>query len=55
MDCKLIILDHLQEFKNDSTKERQDLKIEEMMYKIKNIGRKYRITIILIAHFKKVN
>lgn len=55
LDCKLIILDHLQEFKNDSTKERQDLKIEEMMYKIKNIWRKYRITIILIAHFKKIN
>ena len=52
--CKLIVLDHLQEFKVEWDKERQDLKIEEMMYKIKNLTRKYRIAIILIAHFKKV-
>lgn len=54
MWCKLIVLDHLQEFKVEWDKERQDLKIEEMMYKIKNLTRKYRIAIILIAHFKKV-
>jgi len=53
--CKTIVLDHLQEFKVEWEKDRQDLKIEEMMYKIKNITRKYNITIILIAHFKKVN
>lgn len=53
--CKLIVLDHLQEFKIEWDKERQDLKIEEMMYKIKNLTRKYNIAIILIAHFKKVN
>ena len=55
MWCKLIVLDHLQEFKIDWNKERQDLRIEEMMYKIKNLTRKYRIAIILIAHFKKVS
>ena len=54
MWCKTIVLDHLQEFKVEWDKERQDLRIEEMMYKIKNIARKYKITIILIAHFKKV-
>lgn len=53
--CKLIVLDHLQEFKVEWDKDRQDLKIEEMMYKIKNLTRKYNIAIILIAHFKKVN
>lgn len=51
---KLIVLDHLQEFKVDWTQDRQDLKIEQMMYKIKNLSRKYNIAIILIAHFRKV-
>ena len=51
---KLIILDHLQEFKVESSNERQDLRIEETMYNIKNLSRKYNIAIILIAHFKKI-
>lgn len=52
--CKLVVLDHLQEFKVEWNQDRHDLKIEEMMYTIKNIARKYNIAIILIAHFKKV-
>jgi len=51
---KLIVLDHLQEFKVESSNERQDLRIEETMYNIKNLSRKYNIAIILIAHFKKL-
>lgn len=52
--CKTIVLDHLQEFRIEWDKDRHDLKVEEMMYKIKNLARKYKIVIILIAHFKKV-
>jgi len=52
--CNIIIIDHLQEFNVDWAKERQDLKIEEVMYKIKNITRKYNVLIFLIAHFKKI-
>lgn len=54
MWCRTIILDHLQEFKIEWNKERQDLRIEETMYAIKNISRRYNIAIILIAHFKKI-
>jgi len=55
MWVKLIVLDHLQEFKVESSNERQDLRIEETMYNIKNLARKYNIAIILIAHFKKID
>lgn len=52
--CKIILLDHLQEFKVEWDELRYDLKIESMMYKIKAIARKYKISIILIAHYAKL-
>jgi len=52
--CSVIIVDHLQEFDIEGNKDRHDLKIEEIMYKIKNITRKYNVLIFLIAHFKKI-
>ena len=53
-DCKLVIIDHLNEFELTWDKDRNDLKIEEVMYKLKDIWRRYNIAIILIAHYKKL-
>lgn len=52
--CKLVIIDHLNEFELSWDKERNDLKVEETMYKIKDIWRRYNVAIILIAHYKKL-
>ena len=52
--CKLVIIDHLNEFELTWDKDRNDLKIEEVMYKLKDIWRRYNIAIILIAHYKKL-
>ena len=52
--CKLVVIDHLNEFELTWDKERNDLKVEEVMYKIKDIWRRYNIAIILIAHYKKL-
>lgn len=52
--CKFILLDHLQEFKVEWEKDRHDLKIEEMMYKIKSIARNYWVAIMLVAHYHKL-
>lgn len=51
---KLIIIDHLNEFEMTWDKERNDLKVESTMYKIKDIGRRYNVAIILVAHYKKL-
>ena len=53
-ECALIVIDHLNEFEMTWDKDRNDLKIEETMYKIKDIWRRYNIAIILIAHYKKL-
>ena len=52
--CKLVIVDHLNEFELTGDKDRNDLKVEETMYKLKDIWRRYNIAIILIAHYKKL-
>lgn len=52
--CKLVIIDHLNEFQLTGDKDRNDLKMEETIYKLKDIGRRYNIAIILIAHYKKL-
>lgn len=52
--CKLISIDHLDEFELTWDASRDDLKIKQVMYKIKDIGRRYWIAIILVAHYKKL-
>lgn len=52
--CKLVVIDHLNEFELTWDRERNDLKVEDVMYKIKDIWRRYNIAIILIAHYKKL-
>jgi len=54
MWSKLVVIDHLNEFELTWDKDRNDLKIEEVMYKLKDIWRRYNIAIILIAHYKKL-
>ena len=54
MWAKLVVIDHLNEFELTWDKDRNDLKIEEVMYKLKDIWRRYNIAIILIAHYKKL-
>ena len=49
MLSKLVVIDHLNEFELTWDKDRNDLKIEEVMYKLKDIWRRYNIAIILIA------
>ena len=50
----LLIIDHLQEFKVSWTQDRYDLKLEDLMYEIKDICNNSKMPIILISHFKKV-
>lgn len=52
--CKIVLIDHLNEFELTWDKDRNDLKIEEVMYKLKDIWRRYNIAILLIAHYKKL-
>ena len=52
--AKLVVIDHLNEFELTWDKDRNDLKIEDTMYKLKDIWRRYNIAIILIAHYKKL-
>ena len=52
--AKLVVVDHLNEFELTWDKERNDLKLEDTMYKLKDIWRRFDIAIILIAHYKKL-
>jgi len=53
--CKLFVVDHLHYFDMwNETKDRHDLIIQWVMHKINEIARIHNITIILLAHYRKV-
>ena len=53
--CKLIIIDHLHYFKISGDAQRYDLMIENAMQYINAIARDYSVTVVLVAHYKKLN
>lgn len=53
--CKLIVIDHLHYFKITGDAQRYDLQIEHAMQYINALARDYNITIVLLAHYKKLN
>ena len=52
--CKLIIIDHLHYFKITWDAQRYDLQIESSMQYINALARDYKITVVLLAHYKKL-
>lgn len=52
--CRLFIIDHLHYFDMWDKEQRHDLIIQDVMQRINDIARNYNITIILIAHYKKL-
>jgi len=49
---RVFCIDHLHYFEFDSSKERLDLQIQNVMHKINEVARKRNVAVILVAHYK---